>query len=106
MTSAAELLDLLAVERQKLLSGDLDGALRLAPLKEELASRLKTTADLELIAADLRRNGKLFAAAAEGVASALHLLSDARDGGEASHTYAADGRRRTMRARGRLSRKL
>lgn len=106
MTVAADLLDLLAVERQKLLNGDIDGALRLVPLKEELAGRLEATSDLRLVAAHMRRNGRLLKAAADGISSALRQIADARGGGIASRTYAPDGRRTTMGGIGRVSRKL
>jgi len=96
MSAAIEALDdLLDHERRMILSGKIDGLLKLAPEKERLLTRLPAAVPdpvtLERLRAKVTRNQHLLTAAAHGIKAARHRLEAVQAREVNLRTYQRDG---------------
>lgn len=96
--AAQKLAELLAIERDALLAGDLEKVATLANDKESLAAEFDGADGRELAAMSgaLARNGALIAAARDGVTTVLETLRQQRAARMTLSTYDKSGKPATI----------
>lgn len=89
---------LIMIEREALLAGDLDAVVALAEEKASMAQTLEqeNAADLRILSSQLEHNGRLLAAAREGVATVLTTLKNQREARNSLASYDRTGRARQI----------
>lgn len=85
---------LIMIEREALLAGDLDAVGALAEEKEGLAQALEkvNSAELQALSSQLDHNGRLLAAAREGVVAVLTTLKNQREARSSLASYDSTGK--------------
>lgn len=85
---------LIMIERDALLAGDLDTVGSLAEEKTELAQTLEqvNSAELRVLSSQLEHNGRLLAAAREGVVAVLATLKNQREARSTLASYDSKGK--------------